>query len=106
MFATLDPAATLLELSLAGIASLTDRVAIVGKLENDLAYRLRYLDVLASDLVGRPSDDDLSTLRVEGMLGIAAAKLLARAEADGLEEPLARRALERLFVEYHPGENA
>lgn len=106
LFATVDPAATLLEVSLAGITSLTDRVAIVGKLENDLAHRLRYLDVRASDLVGRPSDNDLATLQVEGMLGIAAAKLIARVEADGPDALIARRALERLFVEYNRGETA
>ena len=38
----IDPPATLLELSLAGIISLADRVAILGRLQNDIAHRVRY----------------------------------------------------------------
>ena len=102
----IDPAATLLELTLAGITSLSDRIAILGALDNDIAHRVRYLDVRAGDLVGRPSDDDLSALEVEGMLGLAAAKLAARIEAGGAEVAVARRALERLFVEYSREEKA
>ena len=96
----IDPPATLLELSLAGITNLADRVGILGHLENDVGHRVRYLDVRASDLVGRPSEDDLATLAVEGMLGVAAAKLSARIEAGGPEAAVAKRAVERLFVEY------
>jgi hypothetical protein len=96
----IDPSATLLELSLVGITSLQERVAMLGRLENDLGHRLRYLDVRAADLVGRPSDDDLATLAVEGMLSVAAAKLTNLAEAGGPDAPVAKRALERLFVEY------
>ena len=40
-----DPAATLLRLSLAGITSMTDRVAILGRIEHDLRHRLRHLDL-------------------------------------------------------------
>jgi hypothetical protein len=102
----ISPPATLLELSLAGIVSLTDRVAILGKLENDIGHRVRYLDVRASDLVGRPGEDDLASLAVEGMLGVAAAKLSARVESGGPEAAVAKRALERLFVEYNREERA
>ncbi len=35
-----EPSATLLQLSLAGIVSLSDRIAILGKLDNDLRHRL------------------------------------------------------------------
>lgn len=102
----IDPPATLLQLSLAGITGLADRVALLGRLENDLAHRLRYLDVRSDDLVGRPTEDDLATLAVEGMLGTAATKLNNRVEVGGPEAPIAKRALERLFVEYAREERA
>lgn len=101
LLAEIDPSVTLLELSLAGITSIQDRVAMLDRLENDLGHRLRYLDVRSVDLVGRPSDDDLATLAVEGILSVAAAKLTKLAEAGGPDAPAAKRALERLFVEYH-----
>lgn len=96
----IDPSATLLQLSLAGITGLGDRVAMLSRLENDLGHRLRHLTVRADDLVGRPSEEDLATLTVEGMLGAAALKLNERIEAGGSEGLVAKRALERLFVEY------
>ena len=96
----IDPPATLLQLSLAGITGLADRVAMLGRLENDLGHRLRQLTVRSDDLVGRPSEEDLATLTVEGMLGAAAVKLNGRIEAGGPEGLVAKRALERLFVEY------
>src|SRR3546814_12791643 len=65
----------LLRLSLAGITSLADRVEILSRLEDDLRHRLRFLDVRADDLVGRPGEQDLADLKVEGLLGIAAEKL-------------------------------
>jgi hypothetical protein len=40
------------------------------------------------------------------MLGVAAAKLSARIEAGGTEASVAKRALERLFVEYSREERA
>lgn len=101
LLSSMDPAATLLTLTLAGIMSLSNRAAILGVLENDAAHRLRYLDIRAGDLVGRPSDDDLAALSVEGMLGMAAEKLSACIEAQGSETAVAKRALERLFVEYY-----
>lgn len=106
LLGSLEPSATLLELSLNGITNLGDRSAILSKLENEIAHRLRYLDVRSSDLVGRPTQEDLDTLAVEGVLGVAAAKLNARIEASGSDVLLARRALERLFVEYDRGEGA
>ena len=96
-----DPPATLLQLSLAGITELSDRIAILNALEDDLGHRLRYLDSRTDQLVGRPSDDDLASLSVEGMLGAAALKLNGLVETGGPEGPLAKRALERLFVEYN-----
>src|SRR3546814_19600755 len=94
-----DPAATLLGLSLAGITSLADRVEILSRLEDDLRHRLRFLDVRADDLVGRPGAQDLADLKVEGLLGIAAEKLTETIAAGGTEAILARRAVARGFVE-------
>jgi DNA repair exonuclease SbcCD nuclease subunit len=96
----IDPPATLLQLSLAGITGLTDRIAVLGAIEDDLGHRLRYLDPRTDDLVGRPSEEDLATLAVEGMLGAAAVRLNSQIETGGPEGQLAKRALERLFVEY------
>jgi len=101
-----DPAATLLQLSLVGITSMTDRVAILGRVKNDLRHRLRHLDLRADDLVARPSDDDLASLAGEGMLGAAAAKLYAKVRAGEEDAALAKRALERLFVEHMRGATA
>lgn len=101
---TIDPPSTLLQLSLAGITSLGDRVAMLQSLESDITHRLRFLDIRSDDLVGRPSDDDLAGLAVEGILGVAATRLNEQAAAGGTEAVLAKRALERLFVEYSRGE--
>src|SRR3546814_15078336 len=62
--------------------------------------------VRADDLVGRPGEQDLADLKVEGLLGIAAEKLTETIAAGGTEAILARRAMERLFVEYHRGSQA
>lgn len=94
-----DPAATLLRLKLAGMVTMTDRVAIRTACEDDLAHRLRHLAVREGELVASPTREDLATLESEGMLGRAAALLRERIEDGGQDAPLARRALERLFVE-------
>jgi hypothetical protein len=65
LLAQVEPSATLLQLSLSGIVSLSDRIAILARLDNDLRHRLRHLVVTADDLVGRPSEQDLADLRVE-----------------------------------------
>src|SRR3546814_15447769 len=72
---------------------------ILSRLEDDLRHRLRFLDVQADDLVGRPGEQDLADLKVEGLLGIAAEKLTATIAAGGTEAILARSAMERLSVE-------
>lgn len=104
LFENIEPASTLLQLTLNGITSLADRLAILSTLENDIVHQLRYLEVRSSDLVGRPGEDDLASLAGEGMLGLTAAKLTDRIEAGGADSIFARRALERLFVEYNRGE--
>lgn len=103
--ADVEPSATLLQLTLTGIVSLSDRIAILARLENDLRHRIRHLAVRSEDLVGRPSEQDLADLKVEGMLGTAAAKLIGIIDAGGSESFSAKRALERLFVEYHRGQD-
>ena len=75
-------------------------LGLLAPLLAERGYRVRYLDVRDGDLAGRPSDDDLAALTVEGILGVAAAKLSERIEAGGADAAIARRALERLFVEY------
>ncbi len=106
LLSPIEPSATLLQLSLAGIVSLSDRIAILGRLDNDLRHRLRHLAVAADDLVGRPSEQDLADLQVEGMIGTAAAKLMSMIEVGGNDGVTAKRALERLFVEYQRGQDA
>lgn len=102
----IEPSATLFQLSLTGIVSLSDRIGILGRLDNDLRHRLRYLTVTADDLAGRPGEQDLADLQVEGMIGTAAARLMAMIEIGGSEGIIAKRALERLFVEYRRGQDA
>jgi DNA repair exonuclease SbcCD nuclease subunit len=89
----------LLSLQLAGVVSLSDRVATISKLEDRLAHELRHLDLHADGLTARPTGDDVARIDVQGALGGAAASLRARAEAGGLDAPLAAAALERLYVE-------
>lgn len=103
---TVEPAGTLLQLNLTGIAALSDRIAILSSLEHDIAHQLRYLDVRADALVARPSDDDIAALAVEGMLGTAARKLNELVEEGGTNAATAKRALERLFVEIGRGDTA
>ena len=95
-----NPAETLVRLTLSGITTLTDRVAMLRSLEDELAHRFRYFAFSATDLVAKPSDDDLAAFAAEGILGTAASTLNARIQEDGPESLIARRALERLFVEH------
>ena len=101
-----EPAATLLQLTLRGAPSFSDRLAILGRLENDVRHRLRSLEVRADELVAKPSPEDLSSLNVEGMLGTAAVRLSALSESGGTDAQVARRALERLFIEHQRGRPA
>ncbi|GFE93897.1 metallophosphoesterase family protein [Acetobacter persici] len=100
LLGAIDAPTTLLRLTLAGITSLGDRISMLGRLENDIGHQLRYLDVRADHLVGRPSEEDIANLAVEGMLGAAARMLNTRIEGGGEDAAVAKRALERLFVEY------
>ncbi len=104
LLAGVEPAATLLRLSLAGIVRLSDRIAILNRLEHHLRHQLRHLELFSDDLVGRPTDEDLADLAIEGMLGAAATRLRSRIDGGGPEGAVARRALERLFVEHERDE--
>ncbi|MFD1960957.1 hypothetical protein ACFSHP_21710 [Novosphingobium panipatense] len=72
---------------------------MLARIEDDLTHRLRHLDVRDADVVARPTEEDLTALSSEGMIGRAGALLRARIADDGPDAPRARRALERLFVE-------
>lgn len=106
LLAGCEPAATLLRLSLSGIVPLTDRVAMLARIEDDLAHRLRHLDVRDTDVVAKPTEDDLAALSTEGMIGRAGTLLRARIDAGAPDALRARRALERLFVEVLRDEKA
>ena len=98
------PETPLVRLTLAGLVALSDRVAMTTRIEDDLRHRLRHLEVRDGDLVARPTDEDLSSLEAEGMLGRAVSILREKSERGGGEAGMARRALERLFVEIARGE--
>ena len=100
LLVAIDPANTFLQLTLRGIGSLGDRIGMLAFLENDVRHRLRQLDLSSDDLVASPSEADLASMSVEGILGEAADKLKAQIAAGGASVPTARRALERLFIEY------
>lgn len=101
-----DAPRTLLRLSLSGITDLTDQVAIHRRLNEELKDQLRYLEVRADDLVARPDEKDLEAISMEGTLGIAVMRLNALSREGGDDALLARRALERLFIEYSREEQA
>ena len=100
----IEPSATLLQLTVAGVASLSERIKVLQALEADVGHQLRYLETRADDLVVQPTEEDMQVLAVEGVLGSTAQKLNALREAGGADAIIARRALERLFVEFARGE--
>ena len=89
----------LLSLTLAGVASLSDRVAIMSTVEDRLSHELRYLDLDSDGLSARPTPEDVAQIDVQGALAGAATSLQARADAGGADAQIAAAALERLYVE-------
>lgn len=89
----------LLSLKLSGVASLSDRVAIVSQLEERVAHELRHLDVDAGGLIAKPTQEDVARIDIQGALAGAAASLQARANDGGPDAAVAASALERLYVE-------
>lgn len=89
----------LLSVKLSGVASLSDRVAVVSELENRVAHELRHIDIDADGLMARPTPEDVARIDVQGALAGAAATLQANAEGGGPDAVVAAAALERLYVE-------
>lgn len=89
----------LLSLDLVGVASLADRVAMIGALDDRLAHELRWLGLNDKDLLSRPTEEDVAQIDVQGALAGAAAALRVRAEGGGDDGALAAAALERLYLE-------
>ncbi len=89
----------LLSLTLVGITSLSDRVAITTAVLNKTAHELRHLDLDAEGLTARPTPEDVARIDVQGALAGASASLQSRSEAGGPEAQIAAAALERLYVE-------
>lgn len=90
---------TLLSLTVGGVVSLAERVAILASLEDRLADELRHLDLIADAMRARPTADDIAQFDVQGALAGAAASLRAHMEANGSDSSLAAAALERLYIE-------
>ncbi|MEP9355069.1 DNA repair exonuclease [Xanthobacter sp. KR7-65] len=86
-------------LTLSGLVTLAERVAVRHQLEDTLAHEIRWLDLRADDLVIRPTDTDLAEIDAHGELRVAADKLRALSAAGGPQARLAEAALERLYVE-------
>ncbi|UJX46592.1 metallophosphoesterase [Xanthobacter sp. YC-JY1] len=86
-------------LRLSGLVTLAERVAVRRRLEDELAHEVRWLDLIADDLVTRPTDTDLSEIDAQGELHAAAMRLRAMMGEGGAEGRLAAQALERLYVE-------
>lgn len=97
--ASCKPARILLKLTVAGSVSLAARVAVLERLEQDLAHALRWLEARSEDLLASPTDDDLSNIDVQGVLALVAERLLASSRSGDASAQTARAALERLYIE-------
>lgn len=97
--ASLDPTTTLLNLCLAGTASLADRVNIQRKADDELAHALRWFGLDNRDLLAQPTEDDIAAIDVQGALASAVAVLKSKIDANAPDAAMAARALERLYVE-------
>ncbi|MNJ36204.1 exonuclease subunit SbcD [compost metagenome] len=89
----------LLSLHLAGVASLSDRIAMTSTVEDRLAHEVRHLDLDTDGLVARPTAEDVAQIDIQGALAGATAALQARAAGSGPDAQTAAAALERLYVE-------
>lgn len=93
-------AATLLQLTLTGSLSLTDRAALDSELET-LRARVRFLDVRSNQLQTRVNPDDLDTLDAQGSVRKAAEQLQEMMEEGGPKGDAAKHALSLLFTYAH-----
>jgi DNA repair exonuclease SbcCD nuclease subunit len=87
-------------LTLSGLVTLSERVAIHDHLAQYLAHDIRWLDLRMTDLYCRPTDHDLAEIDAHGVLRDAAERLLALSAEPGSRGRQAAAALERLYVEH------
>lgn len=95
---SVEMTAALLHLRLDGAVSLADCAAIRAALNDGLAHRLRWLSC-DDKLMITPTDDDIASIDVQGMLAVASSRLRDIASSGGAQAERASRALERLYVE-------
>lgn len=88
----------LLDLSVTGAMSLSDRVEVGARLQDELAHDVRWLDLDLSGLTARPTEADLAAIDVGGVLRDAADTLRAQAHQETELGRRAATALERLLV--------
>lgn len=91
-------------LTLAGLLSLSERVAIRDRLEAELAHEIRWLDLRLDDLYARPTEHDLADIDANGVLRAAAEHLQRLAAGGGIEGRRASAALERLYIAHRRSE--
>jgi DNA repair exonuclease SbcCD nuclease subunit len=89
-----------LRLSLSGLVTLAQRVALRERLEDGLTHDVRWLDLRTSELFARPTDNDLSDIDAHGVLRDAGERLRALSGEDGPTGRRAAAALERLYIEH------
>jgi DNA repair exonuclease SbcCD nuclease subunit len=87
-------------LTLSGLVTLGERIAIRDQLADHLANDIRWLDLRMTDLFCRPTDHDLAEIDAHGVLRDAAERLLALSGEPGPQGRRAVAALERLYVEH------
>ena len=87
-------------ITLSGLVTLSERVAIRDSLAEHLANDIRWLDLRISDLFCRPTNHDLAEIDARGVLRDAAERLLALSAEQGQQGRQAAAALERLYIEH------
>ena len=88
----------LLDLLVTGALSLSDRVEVGARLQDQLAHDVRWLDLDLSGLGARPTEADLAAIDVAGVLRDTADRLHSEAQQETEQGRLAAAALERLLV--------
>ncbi len=88
----------LLDLTVAGALSLSDRVEMGARLQDQLAHDVRWLDMDLSGLAARPTEADFAAIDVAGVLRETADRLHREAQQENEHGRIAAAALERLLV--------
>lgn len=91
-------------LKLSGMLTLAERVAVRGRLENNFAHEVRWLDLSLAGLYARPTAHDMADIDISGVLRDAAERLLALTADGGEAGRRAAAALERLYIEHQHAE--